>query len=375
MSQKDAIDAKPLTTIPGHDDTIRNIVYLPGEKRIVTCSQDKTVRIWDVETGEQEGTSMEQESLVRCLAVTRDGTKILSGGEDGRIRVWDVTTHEPIERWGTHTGAILSIDLSPDDRLAASGHRYGQIVIREVKESGRIKHSVMAGGSVRSVCFSPDGEKLACAVTDHLADNGVYVIQVYDVESGELVLGPMKGHDNEICCVLWSLDGNQFFSGSKDETIRCWNCITSEPIGQPWTGHTHIVASLSLSPDGSKLASASLDKTVRFWDAHSGDPIEQPLQHNGCPRAVTFSPSGQFVASGGYDRKLSIWRVPWWGDSHKEAPARNSFLDLPAVPVPKGPANSQQQGELDFLDVSTVDRSHHPLDILSTLPIAPQNLP
>jgi WD40 repeat protein len=56
---------------------------------------------------------------------------------------------------------------------------------------------------------------------------------------------------------------------------------------------------LSLSPDGTKIASASRDKTVRFWDAHSGDPIEHPLQHEAGVFAVAFSPSGEFVASGG----------------------------------------------------------------------------
>ncbi|KIJ09606.1 hypothetical protein PAXINDRAFT_27895, partial [Paxillus involutus ATCC 200175] len=245
----------------GHEMDIYGITYLPGGERVVSCSADKTVRIWDVEKGEQEGTSMVHEGWVRGLAVTRDGKRILSGSGD-KVTMWDVETHECIEEWAGHTGDIRCIALSPDDRLAASGGLDGKIVIREMKRSGRIKHSINTGSSwVESLCFSPNGDKLACS-----AFNQVDVIQVYDVDSGNLILGPIKGHENWIRCVLWSLDGSKLFLASYDRTIQCWNSETGKSIGKPWTGHTSGVTSLSLSPNGTKLASTSYDKTLRFWD-------------------------------------------------------------------------------------------------------------
>ncbi|KIJ13546.1 hypothetical protein PAXINDRAFT_13671 [Paxillus involutus ATCC 200175] len=344
------LTAVPLKTISGHEDGIWMIAPLPGGKRVVTCSLDKTVRIWDMETGEQEGTSMEHEDGVHGLAVTRDGKRILSGGLDKTIKVWDVGTHEPIEEWGAHTGSIFCIAISPDDQLAASGDLGGTIVIREMKEGGEIKHSIDAGGRVYSVCFSPNGEKLACGVSRN-ADGRVYAIQVYDVESGELVLGPIKAHEDDIRCVLWSLDdGSQLISASDDRTIRCWDSKTGDLVGQPWSGHTSYVMSLLLSPDGTKLASASIDHTVRFWDLRSGDPIEHPLQHADALWALAYSPSGEFLASGTINGKLLMWRVPWWDGSQKQA--HNSFLDLPAVPLPK----DRHQGEFDFLDLPTSRR-------------------
>ncbi|KIJ07796.1 hypothetical protein PAXINDRAFT_44803, partial [Paxillus involutus ATCC 200175] len=79
-----------------------------------------------------------------------------------------------------------------------------------------------------------------------------------------------------------------------------------------WKSHTDHVTCLSLSPDGTKLASASCDKTVRFWDVCSGELIYHPLRHEHGLWAVTFSPSGESVACGGLNEKLSLWRVPWW---------------------------------------------------------------
>ncbi|KAF8840940.1 WD40 repeat-like protein [Paxillus ammoniavirescens] len=334
--------ANPLTTMSGHEKAITRIAFLPGGKQVVSCSDDKTVRIWDVEKGEQEGKSMVHEGRAEILAVTRDGKRILSGGEEGRIRVWDVKTHDVVEEWTSHTRDISCLALSPNDRLAASGGWDGKIMIREMKQSGKIKHSINADSSVLSLCFSPNGEKLACAVSN--------AIQVYDVKSGKLTLGPIQGF-KLVRCVLWSLDGSKLFSASDSPmgTIGHWNSKTGELIGRMRHGHTDNIISLSLSPDGTKLVSSSWDKTVRLWDARSGDPIGYPLQHEYNVRTVVFSPSGEFVASGGDARKVSIWRVPWWDESQKQE--HHSLLDLPVVPVPN--LKDQYQDEFASLDLPT----------------------
>ncbi|KAF9234211.1 quinon protein alcohol dehydrogenase-like superfamily [Melanogaster broomeanus] len=330
-------------TISAHEEDIRGIAYLPGGERIVTRSHDNTIKLWNVENGEQQGRSMEHKG--GGLAITKDGKMILSGGGDGRMRVLDVETQECIEEWESGLGhTIRCIAISPDGQFVASGG-YRNILVRETKEGGQIKHSLQAGNCVESLCFSPKGEKLAsCSFHD---DHG---IRVFDVESGELILGPI-GYKYP-WSVIWSLDGTRLFSAHGsiigNIEIQCWNSENGELIGEPWTGHSRRVRFLSLSPDGTKIASASWDRTVRFWDAHSGDPIHQLLLHQSELRAVTFSPSGEFVAVGDDKGTLSIWRVPWWDETQKKV--YDSLLDLPAVPAPKAPLSID---EFDFRGSST----------------------
>ncbi|KIJ13699.1 hypothetical protein PAXINDRAFT_48180, partial [Paxillus involutus ATCC 200175] len=241
-------------TISGHERAVNGIAYLPGGlgRRLVTCSDDNTARVWDAET------------------------------------------HQPIAEWGGHEAAICCIAMSPDDQLVASGDIEGRIVIREMKE-GQMKHAIdTSPGSVNSVCFSPDGTKLASAHDDES-------VRVFDVENGGLVREPIEGHTFYVYSVVWSLDGARIFAASWDTTLRCWDSDTGEGIGEFWTGHANHVMSISLSPDGTKLASPSFDKTVRFWAMDSGDPIGEPLQHDNHVWAVTFSPSCEFVACGGED--------------------------------------------------------------------------
>ena len=292
----DSDGPQPHLVILAHDVGIWRLAYLPDGRRVVTGSKG-TVKVWNLESGEQEGTSMwpVHERGICGLAVTGDGTNIASSDFGGTVKVWDVESHELVREW-THPESCLQIAISPDDQLIAVGAWMVAVYSMEGRQVG---HSIDVGWAVYSMSFSPDGTKLACGT--------VCVIHVYDVATGTLIL---ECHHDWVLDVVWSCDGSRLFSGSTDRTIRCWNSDTGETIGHPWTGHQNSILSLSLSPDGSILASSSSDHTVRFWDATTGDPIGQHLQHDKVS-TVRFSPSGESVASAGWDGKLYVWRVPW----------------------------------------------------------------
>ena len=289
---------QPHLVITANHAGIYSLAYFPDGRRVVVGSSTGAVRVWNLEDGKQEGTSMKHHSGIYGLTVTRDGTKIICSYKDGVIKVWNVASHEIVKKW-SHPGSCPIVAISPDDQLIAAGDKNVDIYSMERRQ---VKHSIEVGNRVRSLCFSPDGKKLVCGTDDD--------IRVYDVEGSTLILGPLRGHQDWVRCVLWSRDGSRLFSGSKDKTIRCWNSDTGEQIGQPWAVHRDSMRSLSLSPDGSIIASASRDKTVRFWDATTGSPIRQHLEHDNVT-AVRFSPSGESMASAGWDGKIYIWRAPW----------------------------------------------------------------
>ena len=298
--RSDTDEPQPRLVISADGACISKFEYLPDGRRVVTAHLEAgTVKVWNLENGKQEGTSMEHESGIYDLAVTRDGTKIISSDEDGNIKVWNVESHEILREW-THPNADI-VAISPDDRLIAVAEWEENMAIYTME--GRQKYSIEVGSNVCFMSFSPDGKKLACNTSSD--------IRVYHVDGGTRILGPIEGHENSLNCVLWSRDGSRLFSGSSDRTIRCWNSDTGEQIGHPWTGHTDWIRSLALSPDGSILASASSDKAFRFWDATTGHPIGRHLQHDKGVCNLRFSPSGESLVSAGWDGNLYLWRVPW----------------------------------------------------------------
>ena len=194
---------------------ISDLKYLP-DGRLVISDWDG-VEVWNLEKGEQEGTSLEtDQDGFGCLAVTRDGTKIvwsLSGlrHEDfWVIEVFDVESHRLVNKW-THPHGNHRIAISPDDRLigVAGGRSVGFYTLEGEQVDDVIE---IEDDDITSLSFSPDGNKLA---------RGNYrgEIFVYDVKNRTLVLGPLHGHSDCIRCVLWSRDGNRLFSASDDNTI------------------------------------------------------------------------------------------------------------------------------------------------------------
>ena len=287
---------QPRLVISADGDYICAFAYLP-DGRVVTDSEDRTVRVWNLEDGKQEGSSMQHRNTVFHLAVTRDGEKIISSSREGNVKVWDVESHQLVKEW-THPEEGPRIAVSPDNRLLAVGLRV--MFIYTMEGGWQVNQSIKVDRAISCMSFSPDSGKLVCATLNDIC--------VYDISDGTLVFS--RDHKDRVSSLLWSHDGSRLFSGSW-KTIRCWISDTGEPIGQPRTSHTSYITSLSISPDGAILASASFDQTVRFWNATTGDPVGQPLRHEYHVSAVSFSPCGQFVASARWDGKIFVWRVPW----------------------------------------------------------------
>ncbi|KIJ52103.1 hypothetical protein M422DRAFT_156926, partial [Sphaerobolus stellatus SS14] len=88
------------------------------------------------------------------------------------------------------------------------------------------------------------------------------------------------------------------------------NATSGKPILEAFQGHTWPVSSVAFSPDGQRIVSGSYDKTIRIWDAQTGTLIGDPLTgHTSLVISVAFSPDGQRIriVSGSSDKTIRIW--------------------------------------------------------------------
>jgi WD40 repeat protein len=102
----------PIKSLKGHTNWVDEVTFSNYENqlRVVSTSRDTTVRIWDVETGNQVGVLSEgHRSETVGLAVSMDGGRVVSGDSDGKIIIWDAETKNVIRALSRHTRHVWSI--------------------------------------------------------------------------------------------------------------------------------------------------------------------------------------------------------------------------------------------------------------------------
>ena len=106
--------------LTGQGGTVWSICYTPDGRRIVLGSNDATVKVWDLQSGQEVLTLRGHAGRVWSVALSPDGQRIVSGGADGTIRVWNSQSGQVILTIKGGTGDVPSVAFSPDGQRIAS---------------------------------------------------------------------------------------------------------------------------------------------------------------------------------------------------------------------------------------------------------------
>jgi WD40 repeat protein len=266
------IESRVQTVMRGHTDAVTYATFSPDGTFVGTESQDRTVRVWNVATGQE---------------------------------LW----HRPgYSSWPFFRADIPSLTFSPDGKLVLVRARNGPAEVCETS-SGQVLSTLSdfvltSGESV----FSPDSTRMATAAADN-------VVRIRDARTGGILL-ELKGHTGRVNSGGFSSDGKVFVTASDDNSAILWDAASGRPLHVFQDETTSRVFTAVFSAKNRVIVTTGLPKDfdpqygtrsypVKIWSVKSGRAIADLV---GSSDVVTLSPDAEYLAIF-FDSKTTVVRT------------------------------------------------------------------
>jgi WD40 repeat protein len=335
------------------------------------------------------------EAGIVVLAVSPDGTVVVSGAEDGTLIVWDLVTGWEKQSLRGHSAAITAVTISPDGKSAISASHDRTIRVwnlatgrtqRKLKQKGHwVKALALTGGGKVLISASSDGvlthwdlqtgtgqvlhtgetiehrgrelpkamiTGLALALDEQTAISGDSdgLVQQLSLSDGQC--RQITRHRFGITALALTPDGRSLVYASDQGTLKVWDWpIAKERRSMPCPGHE--INALAITPDSSCVITASEDQTLRTWDLITGTVLRVFKGHSGAVRAVAVTPEGRSAISGSADGTLKIWDLTQRRSRPASLRLQAAITTVAVSPDGKWLLSGSADGALKLWDVPT----------------------
>jgi WD40 repeat protein len=294
----------------------------------------------DGNTGSQVAVLSEHTDWVRCVTFSSDGTLLVSGSDDKTLKLWDIQTGGVIKTFHGHTNRVYSVSISFNHTTIASGSGDNTICLWDI-QAGECCHIINQEKYVEYVHFFPTNSQHLISISDgvvhqwdidgnqieptyqgshaafslddtHLALCKGKVTTVQNFNSGAILARFLTDEDTEHCC--FSPNG-RLVAVAADATAYVWDITSTDPhLIETFTGHTDDITFLTFS-SSSSLVSASDDKSVKFWqigtspiDLVASDPESTPPA-SASVESVSLQAENGIAISIDYDGVVKMWDI------------------------------------------------------------------
>jgi WD40 repeat protein len=316
------LSGKLIATIEELQDLFTIAKFNPEGNRILTVSQDRTVRLWDL-SGKSIAEFKGHRDRVWDANFSPQGDRIVAASRNGIVWVWQTKDSLASELKG-HGSTIYDANFSPQgdriittyrngtarlwglsgkliSKLTDNGwmtegkfNRQGSHIITYAFPNGVFGTSAVWDVSGKlitrlkgvSASFNPKGDRVF-TISDH------NTMQVWSLSGNLITEFMLKGNQSDnMAKINFSPKGDQFVTVCEDKVACVWD-LTGNLISK-LKGHQDKILTASFNPQGDHIITASEDKTARLWDL-KGNLVAKLIGHSDLVNSAGFSPKGDYI--------------------------------------------------------------------------------
>ncbi|HWO19184.1 MAG TPA: CHAT domain-containing protein [Kofleriaceae bacterium] len=279
-----------LATLEGHADWVSACAVTTDGRRAVSASFDRTLKVWDLDTGRELVTLMGHAGGVSACAVTADNRRVLSASFDRTLKIWDLDTGRELATLEGHATEVSACAVTVDGHRALSASWDGMLKLWDLDRACELATVEAPRHEARGTMVTANGRRVVSASK---------VLGVREL----LDLAP----DRKVRGLAVVADGRRAVSALSDGTLEIWD-LESRRVLVTLKGHEGCVNACAVTADRSRVISASSDSTLKIWGLEDGRLLDTLQGHGGPVRACVVTADGRRLISTSEDRILRVWR-------------------------------------------------------------------
>lgn len=293
----------PVRELVGHDGWVRCLTLADDGRHLISGSNDGTVRVWDLGTGDLCGTFQVRPTAIRAVAVapsglifaasrdriltrfnprrnaaattpgevllrhrselrsivlTSDGAFTILASDDAGLRLWPTRGSANFLVAEGHTEAVTSLAITPDDQRLVSGSEDGTVGIWDLEHVKIGFHTFAAGHRmwINDVAITDDGDTVAS-----VDESGE--LRIWDLSYSPFS-EPIDTGLGALACVEFSADEQLVLVGAENGFVVAYDRLTGQTVGGSRL-HDHPVTAMAVLSDNRHFATGSADRSIRVW--------------------------------------------------------------------------------------------------------------